>query len=234
MSEFKVGDRVKIPWPYSVDFGNRDTKLFGEVELELIEPEFKIGDRVTVTDGSAAREAYSAQVSTGWSGVVCAFEDSGVRYRVVFDEDPCQDDYGWWMSAKHLRLDQELTTNDPDPVDTALAFEPDAVTLDPSDPFEQVLISMVETNRKKRADYAVDGSPWSNFEFTASVLGIDPADAAVHNVAQKLARLSSLRANGRTDQTANEAVDDTYLDLAVYAVIALAIRTHPSGKVESA
>lgn len=108
----------------------------------------------------------------------------------------------------------------------------DDLILDPTDPFEQVLISMVQTNRKKRADYAIDGSPWSNFEFTASVLDIQPEDAAIHNVAQKLARLQSLRANGRTKQTANEAVADTYLDLAVYAVIALAIKTHPTGKVE--
>lgn len=109
------------------------------------------------------------------------------------------------------------------------ASEP--TVLDELDPFEAVLIKMVRMNRLKRQDYAFDGSPWSNFEFTAGVLGISAVDAAVHNVAQKLARLVALRANGRLDEPANEAVDDTYLDLAVYATIALGIRTYPSGKV---
>jgi len=107
--------------------------------------------------------------------------------------------------------------------------DPSSLWLDPSEPFEAVLIDMVKVNRKKRADYAHDGDPWSNFRFTAGVLGIEPQDAAIHNVAQKLARLTALRSNGRDPQ--NEAVLDTYLDLAVYGVIALAIVTHPSGAV---
>ena len=113
--------------------------------------------------------------------------------------------------------------------------EPGVVTLDPTDPFEQVLIGMVEVNRRKRADYAVDGSPWSNFDEVSSGMGVDGFDAvasAEHNIRQKLARLTSLRKNGRTKETANEAVADTYLDLAVYSVIALAILTHPNGRVE--
>lgn len=43
---------------------------------------------------------------------------------------------------------------------------------------------------------------------------------------QKLARLTSLRQNGRMADPANEAVADTYLDLAVYAVITYAIALH--------
>src|SRR5215207_6373134 len=103
--------------------------------------------------------------------------------------------------------------------------------LDPYDPFEAVLVTMVAINRKKRRDYAVDGSPWSNFEYTAVGLGIEPVDAAIHNVLQKLARVSALRANGRTQDPTNEAVSDTYLDLAVYAAIALGIYTYPGGRV---
>ena len=95
------------------------------------------------------------------------------------------------------------------------------LTLDYGDPFEEAVGLIVEVNRKKRADYALEGSPFSNFEFTAGVFGMKPEEAALFNVAQKLARLSSLRANGRPPQ--NEAVYDTYLDLAVYGVIAYAI-----------
>jgi hypothetical protein len=56
-----------------------------------------------------------------------------------------------------------------------------------------------------------------------AVDGFGPADAALFNVVQKVMRLRSLRANGRMDDPANEATADTYLDLAVYAIIALAL-----------
>jgi hypothetical protein len=98
--------------------------------------------------------------------------------------------------------------------------------LDPNDPFDAALIPIVETNRRKRKDYAADGDPFSNFKATAGGLGLDgfgPTEAAIFNVLQKLARLQSLRTNGRLHDTANEAVIDTYLDLAVYSIIAYAI-----------
>ena len=109
----------------------------------------------------------------------------------------------------------------------ANSIEPNlAVTLDPNDPFEKQLISIVETNRRKRKDYALDGDPFSNFRMTSDLLGIPgfgPTEAALFNVIQKLIRLHSLRKNGRIHDTANESVADTYLDAAVYAVITFAI-----------
>lgn len=101
-----------------------------------------------------------------------------------------------------------------------------AVTLNPNDPFEKQLISIVETNRRKRMDYALDGDPFSNFRMTSELLGIPgfgATEAALFNVIQKLIRLHSLRKNGRIHDTANESVADTYLDAAVYAVITFAI-----------
>jgi len=100
------------------------------------------------------------------------------------------------------------------------------VTLDPTDPFDAALIPIVQTNRRKRQDYAKDGDPFSNFNTTAGMLGLDgfgSVEAALFNVCQKIARLKALRANGRMNDTANEAVEDTYLDLAVYAVITYAL-----------
>jgi hypothetical protein len=102
----------------------------------------------------------------------------------------------------------------------------EAITLDPSDPFDAALIPIVQTNRRKRADYAADGDPFSNFKTTSGMLGIEgfgPAEAALFNVLQKHARLLSLRLNGRMHDTQNETVIDTYLDLAVYAIILYAI-----------
>lgn len=101
-----------------------------------------------------------------------------------------------------------------------------SITLDPDDPFDAALIPIVEMNRRKRADYAKDGDPFSNFKTTSAMLslnGFGPAEAAYFNVLQKVARLQSLRVNGRMAETANESVTDTYLDLAVYAIILYAI-----------
>lgn len=121
-----------------------------------------------------------------------------------------------------------------DEVEKSMTFEAkpvQGIVLDPGDPFENALISMVRTNRAKRRDYAIDkelkgGGVFSNFEETSEgmrIEGFGSTEAALFNVLQKLARIRSLRANDRLDDPANESVLDTYLDLAVYAVITYAI-----------
>jgi len=84
------------------------------------------------------------------------------------------------------------------------------------------LIPLVGTNRRKRKDYARDGEAFSSF-YSSSALpgmkGFGPVEAALFNVAQKMTRLQSLRENGRMNDPANESVADTYLDLAVYAIL---------------
>jgi len=99
-----------------------------------------------------------------------------------------------------------------------------SVDLDPDDPIDAVLIEIHNLNRAKRADYAYDGNPFSNFEGTAArvaIPGVTSLEACEFLIATKEERLAALRANGRPP--ANEAVTDTYLDRAVYAVIAAAI-----------
>jgi hypothetical protein len=102
------------------------------------------------------------------------------------------------------------------------------LTLDPSDPFDCAIMSIIEIYRRKRRDYAKDSEPLSNFRTTAQLLGLDgfgPAESALVNVIQKLARLQSLRINVRMDSPDNESVADTYLDLAVYSIITYALAT---------
>jgi hypothetical protein len=102
----------------------------------------------------------------------------------------------------------------------------EVVTLDPDDPFDAALIPIVQTNRRKRADYARDGDPFSSFRTSSSLIGLDgfgPVEAGLFNITQKLSRLKSLRENGRMDDPKNEAVADTYLDLAVYGVLVYAM-----------
>lgn len=119
---------------------------------------------------------------------------------------------------------------------------PDATALDPTHPFESVLIEMAELSRRKRADYARDGSTFSNFYEVAQEMRDNeglPDFTALHavafNMAQKRVRLRALRANGRMDQTANETVRDTLIDDAVYAVLKVglydemqAAKSHPT------
>lgn len=100
------------------------------------------------------------------------------------------------------------------------------IALDPNDPFESVLIDIVAMNRKKRADYANDSDIFSNFRDTASMLGMpgfSERESALFLILVKIARIKSLRANGRMDNPSNESVADTVLDLAVYSVIYLAL-----------
>lgn len=121
---------------------------------------------------------------------------------------------------------QHPNSQNPDAQPAKLHAPGSPITLDPNDPFDAALIPIVETNRRKRADYAKDGDPFSNFKTTSTMLGVDgfgPAEGAYFNVLQKVARLQSLRANGRMHDTRNESVNDTYLDLAVYAIILYAI-----------
>lgn len=95
------------------------------------------------------------------------------------------------------------------------------VILDEDDPFESALADLVMTNRSKRRDYAHDGDPFSNFKATAEFAGFEvPWMSALFNCSQKLARISSLRSNGRLEDTSHEGVQDTLLDNAVYAIIA--------------
>jgi hypothetical protein len=96
--------------------------------------------------------------------------------------------------------------------------------LDKNDPFEKVLVAMVETNRRKRKDYAEDESIFTNFAITSKFANFENRWlSALFNCQQKLARIQALRHNGRLNDPSNEAVYDTVLDNAVYAVIALAI-----------
>lgn len=117
------------------------------------------------------------------------------------------------------------TNYDPQTIELTQAMR-EQVLLDPKDPFEAVIIDMVNMNRKKRRDYALDGDPFSNFGDTAGNLGMEgfgPTESAYVLLLTKISRLRSLRKNGRMLDPSNESVLDTYLDLAVYAAIVLAL-----------
>jgi hypothetical protein len=85
---------------------------------------------------------------------------------------------------------------------------------------------MAETHRKKAKDYAGNDHPNSNFYHTGAQLGLTSGHAVESLIATKQARLRvllpALWAN-ENNGPANEGIDDTLLDRAVYSVIALTI-----------
>lgn len=108
--------------------------------------------------------------------------------------------------------------------------------LDEDHPFERVLLEMAALSQRKRADYALDSDPFSNFRKTAERMrrrhpGFTALDSVAFNRFQKEVRLEALAENGRMNATSNESVRDTLLDDAVYAVIALAIYDEGEGEI---
>ena len=93
------------------------------------------------------------------------------------------------------------------------------ITLNSKDPFEALVIPMVETNRKKRADYASDDDMFLNFRRNAEMMdleGFDALEDCLSMVSRKFGRIVNLRDR----EPSNETVVDSYLDLAVYAILA--------------
>ncbi len=94
-----------------------------------------------------------------------------------------------------------------------------SVTLDPDDPFESLLISIIETERGKRADYATEGDMVVNLRRTSKMLALDgytPFEDALAMVARKYGRIVNLR--GRAPS--NESMVDSIDDLITYALFA--------------
>jgi hypothetical protein len=91
-------------------------------------------------------------------------------------------------------------------------------------PFEDVLYDMLQLHYLKRRDYAGDGHPNQNFYDTAYQLSSTAGLSVEQLLATKAARLRVLLpALTEGAKPANESIEDTLLDRAVYAVIALTV-----------
>lgn len=88
----------------------------------------------------------------------------------------------------------------------------------PTNPkFNAILAKMKLIHDKKSADYANDSNRYANFESAAVAAGV-PVDAVFRTlIGIKLARLAELQGKGK--QPNNESVQDSLLDLAVYATL---------------
>lgn len=89
----------------------------------------------------------------------------------------------------------------------------------PSEKFNEILNKMREIHARKNHDYAQDNDPFSNFKRAALISEWfnDPVDKVfVTMIGIKLARLAELH-NGK--EAKNESVNDSHLDLEVYATL---------------
>lgn len=85
--------------------------------------------------------------------------------------------------------------------------------------FEAVVKEVLEMHRRKGADYGTDEDFFANVSASAN-WGINPWIGAMMRVSDKVARLQSA-AKGSTLK--NEGIEDSLLDIATYAIIAVCL-----------
>lgn len=94
------------------------------------------------------------------------------------------------------------------------------IELDRNDPFEAAVADMVELNRKKRADYTTGNDLLWNFRYQSEEMGLDVVECVNFLIAVKQGRIKALQRLNRK-KPKNESLEDTYIDRAVYSVLAL-------------
>jgi hypothetical protein len=75
-------------------------------------------------------------------------------------------------------------------------------------------------HESKNEDYAVPGSPFSNFDVTEYILGLfrnDRDKTFVWPIATKIARIANLL--NSNNEPNNESIDDSLLDIANYVLL---------------
>lgn len=90
---------------------------------------------------------------------------------------------------------------------------------DQSKKYHEMLREIGELHDKKGSDYGTDGDQYANIR-ASEEFGIEPWVGAYVRLNDKIARIKTFIQKGRLQ---NESVEDSLLDVAVYALNALAI-----------
>lgn len=97
----------------------------------------------------------------------------------------------------------------------------------------QLLEELADLHRRKNAGYSGDDpDPWMNFR-RCEAFGIPTEHGVITRMADKWGRFQSLYANPAHEQV-GEALEDTVLDLAAYALMFLAMRREAAERVRYA
>ena len=83
--------------------------------------------------------------------------------------------------------------------------------------FHALLETIADLHDKKQEDYGTDGDPFANVRGSED-WGVSPYVGALVRLGDKVHRLKSFV---RTGHLANEGVEDSLMDISVYALIAL-------------
>lgn len=86
--------------------------------------------------------------------------------------------------------------------------------------FDKVIQEIIALHAKKQADYGTASDPFANIR-ASQRFSIPPWLGAVLRANDKISRIQSFCVNGNLK---NESLEDSLMDLAVYAIIALALR----------
>ena len=87
--------------------------------------------------------------------------------------------------------------------------------------FRQALDEVWQMHRSKSHDYGSEDDPLANIRNGAEFVGIEPWRAAMVRLSDKVTRLATFN---RTGELHYEAVEDSLLDLASYALLVLVLR----------
>lgn len=149
---------------------------------------------------------------------------TGYCYQCPPDVDICPQCGGICMRPKdRINLD-DLAPKRPSDIDNLVKevdHAPQYMQLRKVNPWlADVLDQVMDMHLRKAQDYATADNPFVNFEDVAAAVGTDVDTVFRQFIAVKLARLKNLLTAGKTPN--NESIDDTKLDLAVYALLYVA------------
>lgn len=94
--------------------------------------------------------------------------------------------------------------------------------------FHAILTEMAALHDRKQADYGRQADPFANVR-ASSEWGIEPWIGAMVRATDKLRRLQTFANKG---SLANEGVEDSLLDMAVYSIIALILFRESTSETE--
>jgi len=99
----------------------------------------------------------------------------------------------------------------------------------PSPKFHQVVQEMLALHDRKNNDYGADADPFANFR-AAETWGVPAWKHVYLRIEEKLQRLRQFSLKG---ELANESADDSVLDIAVLAAIAVVLFREANEKVDA-
>lgn len=101
--------------------------------------------------------------------------------------------------------------------------------LESEDRFEDIINEISELHYRKSLDYGTEEDPYNNIRHSAD-WGLPPWMGAMIRANDKIHRIQRY---AKASTLANESVRDSFLDLAVYAIIALILWEEEEEKIES-